>query len=147
MLKKLLLMISLPLFLCKKQIQAPAPEAVAEEVQLLLHNFFYNLPLWAEQIRQQNGEPSANVLKAQIINIMRNMPSILEGLQGAITNQEKTLSATTTSTPEDCPICFTVQENFVTWPCHNSHKTCSNCYDKLCRQNKHICPFCRQNPY
>lgn len=45
-------------------------------------------------------------------------------------------------TKGECSIC-NIETTLLEWPCHHSHTMCEKCTNKIVRQQKCVCPFCR----
>lgn len=42
----------------------------------------------------------------------------------------------------ECSIC-NIETTLLEWPCHNLHTICEQCTNKILKQEKCVCPFCR----
>lgn len=42
----------------------------------------------------------------------------------------------------ECSIC-NIETTLLEWPCHHSHTICEQCTNKILKQQKCVCPFCR----
>ena len=45
-------------------------------------------------------------------------------------------------TKGECSIC-NIETTLLEWPCHHSHTICEQCTNKILKQQKCVCPFCR----
>ena len=45
-------------------------------------------------------------------------------------------------TKGECCIC-NIETTLLEWPCHHSHTICEQCTNKILKQQKCVCPFCR----